>query len=203
MQADPGRAIVGVIQRDFRRHGAHNMTAETLTKAIMRTLTTFGLMVACIGCSTPSDRSDQALVPFQTFYPLEHATLSYQVPTRFEKAITDTQEWEALWREIQTHSTLQDEENTKAKGPPRVDFRRQTLLVVATGNRPSGGFSVGFRSVREYESHIEVTAYELRPLGNECVAIAVVTYPAAFALIPHTKKPVRFQRDHADLTCGR
>ncbi len=163
----------------------------------------FGLIVF-VGCGTPSAlRADQELLAFEAFYPLQGRSISYQVPTPFEKAVTNLQEWKALWREIEMHSTLEDKESANTREPPRINFGRHTLLVVAAGSRSSGGYLVGFHSVREYESHIDVTVFELRPFGKECVVTTAMTHPAAFALIPRTDKPIRFQMELADLTCGQ
>jgi PrcB C-terminal len=161
----------------------------------------FGLIMY-IGCAPFPLRADQTLVPFEAFYPLEGTNISYRVPAPLAKAVTNLQEWKELWREIEMHSSAEDEENDGLREPPRINVRDYTVLVIAAGSRPSGGYSVGFHSVREYESHIDVTAYELRPFGKECVVTTAITYPVAFALIPRTGKSVRFQTEHADLTCG-
>lgn len=159
--------------------------------------------IACASCSVPFVIKANELVPFEAFYPLAGKGISYQVPAPVAKAVTTLHEWEALWREIEMRSTVRDEENAKSREPPRINFAQYTLLLVATGSRPSGGYSVGFQSVREYESHIDVSVFELRPFGKECIVTTVVTYPAAFALIPRTNKSIRFQMELADLTCGQ
>jgi hypothetical protein len=157
------------------------------------------VLITCIGGVPFSLSAEQTLVAFEVD-PL--AEISYQLPTPLQKAVKSSQEWNALWREMQAHRTDEKEENDGPRDAPKVDFKRHTLLIVAAGARPSGGYLIAFHSVREYESHIDVTAYELRPFGKQCTAIAVVTYPVAFALIPRTVKSVRFQLEHADLTCG-
>jgi hypothetical protein len=61
---------------------------------------------------------------------------------------------------------------------------------------------VGFETVREYTSHIEVTAYELRPNGANCIVTASVTHPIALALIPRTSSrfnsTLRERTSHAE-----
>src|SRR5688572_11180196 len=115
----------------------------------MRSMLLFGLIVC--GCVTPfALGADQGLVPFEALYPLEGRSISYRVPTPFQKAVRNSEEWKALWREIQMHSTLEDTERAEPHEPPRINFARYTLLVVAAGSRSSGGYSVGFHSVREY-----------------------------------------------------
>jgi hypothetical protein len=148
-------------------------------------------------------KADDGFVAFQAYYPLQRSMLGYKVPEAFSKAVTNSREWTALWHEIGSHDAVEGEESGQARGAPEIDFENHTLLVVATGARPSGGYSVVVQSVWESESHVEVMALELRPLGRNCTAIAVVTYPVAFALIPRASKPVRFTIQQADLTCGQ
>lgn len=84
---------------------------------------------------------------------------------------------------------------------PGIDFQRNTLLVIALGSRSSGGFGVAIESIREFPSEIQVTAYEITPSGD-CVVAAVVTHPIAYALIPHTQKPVHFQLHKVSASCS-
>lgn len=148
-------------------------------------------------------KANDGLIEFQVHYPLQRSKLGYRVPEAFSKAVTNSREWTALWHEIASRGVVDGEERGWSHEAPEIDFEKYTLLVVASGARPSGGYSVALQSVWESESHVEVMALELRPLGGNCTAIAIVTYPVAFALIPHTSKPVRFRIEQADLTCGQ
>lgn len=113
----------------------------------------FGLIM-CIGCAPFSLGAEQTLVPFEV-YPLEG--ISYRLPAPLAKAVTNLREWNALWREIEAHSTDEDEENDGPRDAPKVDFKHDTLLVVAAGGRPSGGYFIGFDSVREQMEHADLT----------------------------------------------
>src|SRR5688572_12705524 len=143
-------------------------------------------------------KANDGIIAFQAYYPLQRSTPGYKVSKAFSKAVTNSREWTALWHEIGSHSAVEGEGSGQTRGAPEIDFENYTLLVVATGARPSGGYSVALQSVWESESHVEVMALELRPLGRNCTAIAVVTYPVAFALIPRASKPVRFAIQQAD-----
>jgi hypothetical protein len=167
----------------------------------MQRLVAIGLVLSIAG-SFGMLKADDGFITFQVYYPLQRSMLGYGVPEAFSKAVTNSREWTALWREIGSRNTVEGEENGRTREAPEIDFANYTLLVVASGARPSGGYSVALQSVWESESHVEVMALELRPLGRNCTAIAIVTYPVAFALIPHTSKPVRFTIQQADLTCG-
>ena len=147
-------------------------------------------------------KADDGFIAFQAYYPLQRSMLVYAVPEAFSKAVTNSREWKALWREIASHGTLEGEVNGRSGEAPEIDFERHTLLAVASGARPSGGYSVAVQSVWEAESHVEVVALELRPFGRKCTVTAIVTYPVAFALIPRTNKSVRFTIKRADSMCG-
>jgi PrcB C-terminal len=160
-------------------------------------------LVLCIAGSSAMLKAEDGFIGFQAYYPLQRSMLSYRAPEAFSKAVANSREWTALWREIGSSSAVEGEESGQTREAPEIDFENYTLLVVASGARPSGGYSVAVQSVWESESHVEVVALELRPLGRDCTAIAVVTYPVAFALIPRTSKPVQFKIQHADLRCGQ
>jgi hypothetical protein len=167
----------------------------------MQRIVAIGLVLWIAG-SSATVKAEDGFIAFQAYYPVQRSMLSYHVPEAFSKALNSSREWSALWRAIASSNAVDDEESGRTRKAPAIDFGKYTLLVVASGARPSGGYSVALQSVWESESHVEVVALELRPLGRECTAIAVVTYPVAFALIPRTSKSVKFTIRHADLTCG-
>lgn len=168
----------------------------------MQRIVAIGL-VLWIASSPAMLKADDGFIAFQAYYPLQRSMLDYHVPEAFSKAIINSREWIALWREIASHSGVEGEESGRTREAPEIDFEKYTLLVVATGGRPSGGYSVAVQSVWESESHVEVVALEVRPLGRQCTVTAMVTYPVTFALIPRTSKSVRFMIQHADLMCGQ
>lgn len=166
----------------------------------MQRIVAMGLLLWFAG-SSAALRAEDGFIAFQAYYPLQRSMLNYQVPEAFSKAVTSSREWQALWREIASHSTVEGEENGRSREVPEIDFEKYTLLAVAGGARPSGGYSVAVQSVWESESHVDVVALELRPSARKCTVTAIVTYPVAFAMIPRTRKSVRFTVKHADLTC--
>ena len=146
--------------------------------------------------------ADIQLLPYQVYVPQENFSPYDDGPDRpVSLALKSAEEWRKLWIEIEPRLS-RDAAQRGSYSLPNLDFSSYTLLVVASGSRPSGGFTVGFETVREYSSHIEVTAYELRPIGANCIVTAIVTHPIAFALIPRTTKPVRFHVTRADIACG-
>jgi hypothetical protein len=137
------------------------------------------LLLAAMLCAVgESVAADIQLLPYQVYIPQE--TFSpYDDGTKrsISLALTSSEEWRKLWVEIEPRLS-RDAAQTAPFPLPNLDFSRYTLLVVASGSRPSGGFRVGFETVREYSSHIEVNAYELRPNGADCIVTATVTHPS-------------------------
>jgi len=82
-----------------------------------------------------------------------------------------------------------------------VDFAKYTLLLVALGTRPSGGYAVTIQDARDDGTVVHVSVLEVRPRGPECAATAIMTHPTTAVLIPRTNKAVRFEIESADLDC--
>src|SRR3954462_10792959 len=135
----------------------------------MQRIVAAGLFLWFAGSSATLGAGD-GFIAFQAYNPLQQSMLSYRVPEAFSEAVTSSREWKALWREIASHDTVEGEESGRSREPPEIDFEKYTLLVVAGGARPSGGYSVAVQSVWESESHVDVVAVELRPLGHTCTA---------------------------------
>jgi hypothetical protein len=139
-------------------------------------------------------------MPFEIYFP--DPSPPCQLRTSAAKAITTAQQWHAFWREARSHQAEDLDESCKVRALPRVDFDKYTLLVLALGQRPTGGYSAVFQYAYESSSRIEVAALELRPNGKDCTTTQAFTYPVTFALIPRTEKPVQIQVKYADLQCG-
>jgi hypothetical protein len=129
-------------------------------------------LVLWIASSCALLEADDGFIAFQAYYPLQRSMLGYHVPEAFSKAVTNSREWTALWHEIGSHSAVEGEERGRTREVPVIDFENYTLLVVASGARPSGGYSVALQSVWESESHVEVTALELRPFAIQQADLA-------------------------------
>lgn len=160
------------------------------------------LLLTLMICVAPSAWADGDLVPFRTYYPRAHfSPHNSGTDGPLSVALSSEKEWQNLWDRIEPRLS-RDELQRKPHPAPKIDFDRFTLLVVALGSRPTGGFSVVFHAVREYPSRLDVTAVELKP-GADCVVTTAVTHPIAFVLIPHTQKVVHFDVRNAAIACGK
>ncbi len=99
------------------------------------------------------------------------------------RVLRDAAAWEAAWRELQAGL---------AAGPaPAVDFARDMVVVVAAGERSSGGHTVrvdGTSTAADGALLLHVTA---TAPGDGCMSAAVVTSPVDVVRVPRAPGAVR------------
>jgi hypothetical protein len=86
-------------------------------------------------------------------------------------------------------------EEIKIEGGVRtVSDDTYTYIILAAGERPTGGYEVKVVDVTETKEprEVHVKAKELKPGPGDFV-IQVITYPTAVYRIPKTDKPVRVE----------
>lgn len=111
------------------------------------------------------------------------------------RVVRSLKEWNDLWQPS-------DSNPRRESWPIDVDFTKYTLLLVALGTRPSGGYAVAIQDARDDGTVVHVSVLEVRPRGPECAATALVTHPTTAVLIPRSDKAVRFEIESADLDCS-
>jgi PrcB C-terminal len=94
-------------------------------------------------------------------------------------------EWVATWAAI--HQPRQP-----VPPLPAIDFTQEMILVVALGERPTGGYSIFVDQVFEADDRgIDVVVRSLRPAFG-CVVTDAVTQPVDVARVPLREGPTRF-----------
>lgn len=88
-------------------------------------------------------------------------------------------EWGAFWRE---HHEAP---------PPEADLNAFMLVVVLLGQKPNPGYLVRINKALDYESEVVVDFTEYLP-SPELQYAQVTVFPFDAALVPATRKPVRF-----------
>ena len=83
---------------------------------------------------------------------------------------------------------------------PVVDFSKHQVVVIATGARPSSGYSIVVSGIYKGTDYLDVNGYFMKP-GFMCAALTVITYPTTFILMPKIQKPVRFHLRNAAYEC--
>lgn len=142
---------------------------------------TLGIVSACAathGSSTASSMSEGA--PRSLAYGY-HSGLS--TPTQL--VIRDEESWKQLWKR---HN------NVVIPTPPlpNVDFARDMIVVVAIGQRPTGGYGVRVQSARKSGDKLVVAALETKPADGALVPM-VLSAPYDFCVVPRFDGEVAFE----------
>jgi hypothetical protein len=160
----------------------------------------FALVLGSGAAAIFAAKPDLWLVQFQLFSPNMNfsADLGPERPTHV--ALNSEREWKRLWAEIEPRLP-RDMNQTEPHPFPPIDFKRHTLIAAAMGEKPTSGYSVAIRSITEMPTQMLVSVIELQP-GDSCMAVTLATTrPVALALIPRTKKPVRFDVVRTESIC--
>ncbi|HEX9189288.1 MAG TPA: protease complex subunit PrcB family protein [Vicinamibacteria bacterium] len=141
------------------------------------------LLAACTSAG-PGDPGD-AEHPFETVLAETYSGLAE--PRR--EVIRDEAAWARLWGEI--HAVVDPL-------PPRppVDFARDMLFAVATGTRPTGGFSIKVRRVATRGASLEVTVLETCP-GPGAMVTQGLSQPVEVVRVPRLAPPATFREERA------
>ena len=84
--------------------------------------------------------------------------------------------------------------------PQKIDFENKQLILVAMGERNSGGYKIRVKSVEESETNIIVIIEETKP-GNSCLTTSVMTYPYQIIEIKKIPKKLIFQTEEKIIDC--
>ncbi|MCV6628452.1 MAG: protease complex subunit PrcB family protein [Flavobacteriaceae bacterium] len=75
---------------------------------------------------------------------------------------------------------------------PKIDFEKETLLILCLGEKRSGGFQIGIDHIEETPDQIVVFVKEESPQGD--MVSTVIMRPFYIAKIKNTKKEITFKR---------
>jgi hypothetical protein len=82
-----------------------------------------------------------------------------------------------------------------------LDFSKFTLIMAASGRRPSVGYAVAITSVLQDRAATRVNVLKTAP-GKDCGIIDVPTSPIALALIPRTDGTIVFDIAEVEVDCA-
>ena len=84
--------------------------------------------------------------------------------------------------------------------PPAVDFANETVIVLALGQRSSGGYTVRFDGVTRTGGAMLVRYTATSP-GRECMTTQMLTSPVDVVRVPRLVATVRFERRDVTAAC--
>lgn len=88
-----------------------------------------------------------------------------------------------------------------AEPAPDIDFSAGQVLLVAMGERPSGGYGIDVTSVAEESGTLYAVVDEVSP-GADCLTTAALTQPVLVLRVPATEGDVSFVEQESVLDCS-
>ncbi len=86
--------------------------------------------------------------------------------------------------------------------PNRIDFEKNMVLLVAMGERTSGGYTIKIKSIDDIGENIKVTIKEEKP-GTSCMTTSVMTYPYQIVELPKQTKKIMFDTVEKVVECSK
>lgn len=103
-----------------------------------------------------------------------------------QRIVRDAKEWEALWKQVNSH-------RTPASKAPAVDFGKEMIAFAALGSKPSGGWTVEIVGARVEEGKLRILYAEKGPPGKAATA-AVLTSPWHAVVLAKSDLPVEWTK---------
>jgi hypothetical protein len=103
------------------------------------------------------------------------------------KVVTSDKEWEQFWKQ---HSSI----TSPSPAAPKVDFAKQVVVVVMTGEKMTGGYTVEVTRIELKKETATVHYKETKPKETN-FTIQVLTQPFHFVRMDRPKGQVKFVAD--------
>jgi hypothetical protein len=111
------------------------------------------------------------------------------------RVLRDQAAWAATWRALQP-------EPAARPVPPAVDFAREMVVVVAVGERSSGGHAVRVDGVSDAPDGGGFVLHVTRTTpGEGCMTTMVITAPVDVVRMPRMEGPVRLEARDVAVAC--
>ena len=91
--------------------------------------------------------------------------------------IRDQESWRAAWTTLYIGMS-------PVVVPPTIDFSRSTVILVALGSRPSGGYDITISRVARDARVLYLQVTSTSP-GDRCFVSAALTQPVDIVVVPH------------------
>jgi len=112
---------------------------------------------------------------------------------RTNKLITDNNSFIKVWEDAYANFSAKKE-------LPKIDFEKQTVILVAQGEKTSGGYSIILKSITELKNTLEVVVL-LKSPKEGCLTTSVITYPYQIIVFDKPLKEVVFNSKSEKYPC--
>jgi hypothetical protein len=152
----------------------------------MRSLITAFLALLAVGCSAPLDAPGPHAPLTVTRLSAEPFSFTYfsQIRQPERLVIRDQVAWVNAWASLWPLGA-------PIAAPPNVDFDHEMIVLVALGERSTGGYSILVDSASTNADGVIVWVGTSSP-GAHCVTTQAFTQPVDIAKLPRIDAPVRF-----------
>jgi hypothetical protein len=152
----------------------------------MRPLIASLLAVFAVACSVPLDTSGPRAPVTVTRLSAGPFSFTYfsQLREPQRLVIRDQAAWVNAWASLWPLGA-------PIAAPPNVDFDHEMIVLVALGERPTGGYSILVDSAGSSVDGVTVWVGTSSP-GARCVTTQAFTQPVDIARLPRVNAPVRF-----------
>ena len=139
-----------------------------------------------VGCSAPLEAPGPHTPVTVTRLRAEPFSFTYvsQLRQPEQLVIRDQVAWVNAWASLSPVGA-------PLVAPPNVDFEHEMIVLVALGERPTGGYSILVDSAGTDAQGVTVWVGTSAP-GPHCVATQAFTQPVDIARLPRIDAPVRF-----------
>jgi hypothetical protein len=110
-----------------------------------------------------------------------------------QQIITTQVDLNIIWETAHSHLDL-------SKNAPTIDFNKNVILVVATGQRNSGGYLLKINQIIESEKNYNVDVLETKP-GKGCMTTQALTSPYQMVQIEKPNKHILFKSLEKVIDC--
>ena len=108
--------------------------------------------------------------------------------------IRDVEQWRQTWNAIWQHSSPRP-------AVPEIDFSRDMLIVVALGERPTGGYSIFIDAASAGADRLAISIRSVSP-GDGCAVTLAQTQPVDVARVPRRSGSAEFSERRDTQRCS-
>ena len=109
------------------------------------------------------------------------------------QVISNNTEFEQVWKQAYANFMIKDE-------MPEVDFEKNVVLLVAMGEKTSGGHTIKITHLTEVNNNSIANVIATSP-GKGCMTTESITYPFQIVQIEKTNKPIEFKVEKKVIDC--
>ena len=166
-------------------------------------LSLFMFLIACASISVPNANQDTKKegtpVPFTELDPKRpgpRRSFAYGsgILKPLRMVIRNRDAWLKIWEQLSS-------QQQPSPPLPEIDFSREMLIVVAMGQRNTGGFSIIVDGVYERDKKLEVVVKSTSP-GQNCGTFQALTQPVDIIRLQKSDHSVVFRETDVTNDCG-